>query len=47
MPEALRDRLLGGAARACRPDEIAPEAREVLFVLLEQNPQHPVGRDQP
>ena len=47
MPEPLRDRFLGGAARACRPGEIAPQARKVLFVLLEQDPQHPVRRDQP
>ena len=39
MPQALRDRLLGGAARACRPDQIAAQAREVLFVLLEQDSQ--------
>ena len=28
-------------------DQIAAQARKVLFVLVEQDPQHPVRRDQP
>ena len=46
MPEALCDRLLCGAPRPRRPGEIAAQARKVLVVFIEQNPQHPVRRDQ-
>ncbi len=47
MPESLRDRFLGGAARTSAAGEVAAQAGEVLVVLVEQHPQHPVRRDQP